>query len=295
MSGRRGRVALDRRFEKHGGQRKIRNSHCTARQVGVVVSAPRLSGKTHARLLELAWSLSECRTGDELRETSARAMLTLIGADEADYNDVRVLQRAASAHVYPAGSAEGLERVGDDLAQVIDEHPVIRHLSQHPGASPIKLSDLTPHNEFERTRTYEVLFRPRGLRHQLVLPLHLDRSRMMGSALALNRARCDFGESDGQKALGAQLVLSALFGAMSRGQASEAEEARERLKLTPRELEILELVNLGMTAEAIGRSKRLAPSTVRKHLQNVYTKLGLRDRLQVVTYCRRQGLLIDSP
>ena len=258
------------------------------------MSAPRLGEKTHERLLELSWSLSECRNGDELRATSAAAMLSLLGADEADYNNVQILQRAASAHVYPAGGVQGANRVGDDLAKVIDEHPVIKHLSQHLEVCPVKLSDLMPQREFEQTRTYEVLFRPRGLRHQLVLPLHLDRSCMTGSALALNRAGRDFSESDVQKAFGAQLVLSALFAALSRSMATEeAEEARERLELTPRELEILELVNLGMTADAIGRSKRLAPSTVRKHLQNVYTKLGFHDRLQLVTYCRGRGLLTD--
>ena len=46
-------------------------------------------------------------------------------------------------------------------------------------------------------------------------------------------------------------------------------------QLSPRELEVLELVAAGLTNEAIADSLSLSVRTVERHLSNVYTKLGL--------------------
>jgi len=52
----------------------------------------------------------------------------------------------------------------------------------------------------------------------------------------------------------------------------------ESLGLTMREAEIVRLVTLGETYAAIARRLAIAPATVKKHLNNVYTKLGVRSR-----------------
>jgi DNA-binding CsgD family transcriptional regulator len=51
----------------------------------------------------------------------------------------------------------------------------------------------------------------------------------------------------------------------------------------------------GMPAQAIGHVERISPRTVRKHLQNIYAKLGHHDRLTAVDHARRLGLLPPSP
>ena len=45
------------------------------------------------------------------------------------------------------------------------------------------------------------------------------------------------------------------------------------------------------TAVAIGHIRRITTRTVRKHLENIYAKLGKHDRLQAVNYAREIGLL----
>lgn len=52
--------------------------------------------------------------------------------------------------------------------------------------------------------------------------------------------------------------------------------------LTSREREILELVALGLSNEEIARAAYIAPSTVRKHLENVFQKLEIRTRTAAV-------------
>ena len=64
--------------------------------------------------------------------------------------------------------------------------------------------------------------------------------------------------------------------------------------LSPREREILGLVASGMTNREIAAVLFIAPGTVRKHLDNVYAKLGVRSRAQAVavTVDRGQSALI---
>ncbi len=60
------------------------------------------------------------------------------------------------------------------------------------------------------------------------------------------------------------------------------EERHERIELTAREREVLAWVARGKTNAEIARLLWLAPSTVGKHLENVYAKLGVRTRTAAV-------------
>ena len=61
--------------------------------------------------------------------------------------------------------------------------------------------------------------------------------------------------------------------------------------LTGRELAVLALLAEGLTAEAIGRRLGVSRHTVRKHLEHLYRKLGVGDRLVAVREARARGLL----
>ena len=63
------------------------------------------------------------------------------------------------------------------------------------------------------------------------------------------------------------------------------EERHERIELTAREREVLAWVSRGKTNAEIARLLWLAPSTVGKHLENVYTKLGVSTRTAAVAHC----------
>jgi DNA-binding CsgD family transcriptional regulator len=66
------------------------------------------------------------------------------------------------------------------------------------------------------------------------------------------------------------------------GDALLLEETRPDVDLTAREREVLTLVARGMTNPEIARLLWLAPSTVAKHLENVYSKLGVKTRTAAV-------------
>jgi DNA-binding CsgD family transcriptional regulator len=67
------------------------------------------------------------------------------------------------------------------------------------------------------------------------------------------------------------------------GDALLLEETRDELGLTPRERDILAWVARGKTNPEIAQILWIAPTTVRKHLENVYAKLGVRTRTAAVT------------
>ena len=60
------------------------------------------------------------------------------------------------------------------------------------------------------------------------------------------------------------------------------EETRDPVSLTAREREVLAWVARGKTNPEIARILWLAPSTVSKHLANLYAKLGVKTRTAAV-------------
>jgi LuxR family maltose regulon positive regulatory protein len=61
--------------------------------------------------------------------------------------------------------------------------------------------------------------------------------------------------------------------------------------LTPRELEVLELLDRHMTNKEIAEELIVSPATVKTHTLNIYGKLDVRTRRQAVTRARELGIL----
>ena len=60
--------------------------------------------------------------------------------------------------------------------------------------------------------------------------------------------------------------------------------------LTPRELEILQLVIAGKTNKAIAKEIYISAKTVEFHLENIYRKLGVRTRLMAGMWALQNGM-----
>jgi DNA-binding CsgD family transcriptional regulator len=63
------------------------------------------------------------------------------------------------------------------------------------------------------------------------------------------------------------------------------------LPLTARELSVLSLVAEGLTSAAAARRLLIAERTVHKHLERIYAKLGVSDRVSAVLRAQRAGVL----
>jgi DNA-binding CsgD family transcriptional regulator len=74
----------------------------------------------------------------------------------------------------------------------------------------------------------------------------------------------------------------------SNAQANSLVEALSR-----RELEVLALIDQGLTNQQIALKLHIAPSTVKTHINNTYGKLGVQTRLQAVRRAREMNLIDD--
>jgi len=66
------------------------------------------------------------------------------------------------------------------------------------------------------------------------------------------------------------------------------------LSLTPRELEVLELLAQGQTNGGIARSLVVSPGTVRTHVKRVIAKLGVSDRTQAAVRAFELGIVTPT-
>lgn len=70
-----------------------------------------------------------------------------------------------------------------------------------------------------------------------------------------------------------------------------AESAHPQIRLTERELDVLEELAAGKTTKEIARVLFVGEETVKTHLSSVYQKLGVSDRVQAVAFALRRGLV----
>ena len=69
------------------------------------------------------------------------------------------------------------------------------------------------------------------------------------------------------------------------------QESSTDKELTPRECEIVRYVASGMRNIEVGERLSITESTVKTHLNNIFQKLGVRDRLELTHYAIKTGMV----
>ena len=60
--------------------------------------------------------------------------------------------------------------------------------------------------------------------------------------------------------------------------------------LTKRELEVITMIGLGLNNKEISKKLYIGEATVRHHLSSIYSKLNIKDRLNLAIYAYQQGI-----
>lgn len=68
-------------------------------------------------------------------------------------------------------------------------------------------------------------------------------------------------------------------------------EDREDISLSDREIEVLEQLSKGLSYTAIAQNLFLSPSTVRKHIENIYKKLQVHSKLEAVQKAKLNNII----
>jgi len=65
----------------------------------------------------------------------------------------------------------------------------------------------------------------------------------------------------------------------------------ENIKLTTREIEVLEQLSKGLKYDAIANNLILSSGTIRKHVENIYNKLKVHNKLEAIQKAKNNNLI----
>ena len=68
----------------------------------------------------------------------------------------------------------------------------------------------------------------------------------------------------------------------------------EIIKLSAREIDVLEQLSKGLNYINIAENLFLSPATVRKHIENIYTKLQVHNKLEAVQKAKKNNLILKN-
>jgi len=74
-------------------------------------------------------------------------------------------------------------------------------------------------------------------------------------------------------------------------QVNFSKKEKNDISLTSREITVLEQLGSGLSYTKIAENLIISPSTVRKHIENIYKKLQVHNKLEAVDLARRQNLI----
>ena len=240
----------------------------------------RVDAADHARIGRFVAETADLpRDGEPFSSAFLAALRRLVPCDFVSYAEMDRVQcrllRFVDQPVYdgPEPELHGSQLDPDD--------PVRRYFAETL-IGAYRLSDVAAAHELRRSLGYEVWFRALGFAHHL--RVGLDATRWHTKEFCFDRGPGrDFTSRDRAVLDAVRPYLAARY-ALWRDTSETADRAG---KLTLRELEVLDLVAEGMTNGEIAQRLWISPGTVRRHLENIYEKLGVHTRTAAVAASRR--------
>lgn len=72
---------------------------------------------------------------------------------------------------------------------------------------------------------------------------------------------------------------------------TDAHETEETIKLTSREVEVLEQLSTGLPYTSIAENLIVSPSTVRRHIENIYQKLQVHSKTEAIALAKKKRFI----
>lgn len=215
-----------------------------------------------------------------------RAVAEIAPSDIISFNEMD--PRAGTLLYYdePLGACLFSPDAQEIFLSCAHEHPLVKRLDAAEGPTVSKISDYLGQRAFRRLRLYGEFYRPLRVEHQIALSIPVGTGRFV--AVALNRSSPDFSEID--RFLLEELT-SHVIAARAEDQAREAirpatgeeiEETWARSGLTKREIAVTRWLTQGKSNADIAAILGISPRTVQKHLEHVFSKLGVESRTAAV-------------
>jgi DNA-binding CsgD family transcriptional regulator len=250
----------------------------------------------------LAW-LAASETADDGPESDGpypanvlEHLKELVPATAVSYQDLdlRASRYAASAWAGPDDEDE------DELYFSLGGCPISAYRSSTGDLRAVRISDIVEPRRYRESALFREYFRPAGFEHLADLGLPAASTHHRSFILFRGTGDRDFSDRDCAVldllrphllAFETGVALRRRLRQALRGRAdnldpSSAAPEGAFVGLTAREREIVVLVARGKTNAEIAAELWIAPSTVKKHLENVYVKLGVGRRAAAVQLLR---------
>ena len=240
----------------------------------------RLSGSDYRGILEFVHAAGEVAGTDPFPEQVLARLRELVPCDTVSYGDFdRDFDR--EGHVWRTGVRYSGDPRAPVTPAICEAHARLAYQYPYRPWSPearraLRWSDLLSRREWHALDLYWDVCR--ALDGEYELELWLATPDVIAGGFGFDSLERDFSERD-------KLVLDTLqphLVQLWRNAAARQRESRSLAALTPREREILLWVARGKSNREIAAVLYLAPGTIRKHLDNVYDKLGVSNRAGAV-------------
>jgi DNA-binding CsgD family transcriptional regulator len=182
-----------------------------------------------------------------------------------------------------------------EAGELFDVHPLVQWHTVTNDTRPQTFSRVPSSLVARKDREFVGgLLRTFGCEEQLTIPCHVDGIEHQTFVLA--RSGTDFSDDDLVVARCIQPSLTALhhevdlLDRLGLGQLSPG----RCLGLTARELVVLKLLGGGHSTRSIARRLAASPRTIEKHLEHIYRKIHVNDRLNAVRVAQEAGLVFRS-
>ncbi|MEU1706915.1 LuxR C-terminal-related transcriptional regulator [Streptomyces sp. NPDC005706] len=253
--------------------------------------------KAYERLVAVAVAALHEREPGRLWPSLSGALAGLCGGEAAVHKLDDWSERSGTVGASAGAAARELGRLPEaDLGLLRAGYPFARHYAQRPERSPV-----TAHRAAGRvwrdSATARLLGAVLDVDHVLGVPLPGSSAPITGCLVF--RSGTDFTDDHLAMAERAQPLMEAVERQRrlleewrrSLAPAGASDERAADCALTPRETTVLLLLAEALTADAIGRRLGISARTVHKHVENIYRKLGTRDRIGTLLRAQRLGLV----
>ncbi len=235
---------------------------------------------------------ADARAEDPLPRAALLALQDLIPAQEVMYFELKRKDRAPGASpadldgsVVASSTTGGNDEspaMAEALAAFGYQNPVAATLSGlGPADGPVRQSRVIGRRELEQLDFYHTFLKPLQIRDVLKVWLHSSPETV--ACVSFESYDREFSDRDATilRVLQTHLVAQREAALIRRS------PGLSEVTLTPREAEILIWVARGKRDEEIAQLLFISPATVRKHLKNVYEKLGVHSRAEAIGWVLR--------
>lgn len=245
-----------------------------------------LYGNEWHYLLQLVNRIYACNNFEEVCKTIAYQLHTLIAYKqniffELDkHNDLPIIKDPLSFNV--------TGEISDSSRFLAGEYPHWSEYIMSAHSNVFRQSDLVPQNKWEKSRVYREIWQPQDNYWGLFLSVVNHDQPLLLMLFTRSRFEDDFSNKDMRilQLLSVTLEQKLLdLKTVSDFRPVGSFESRlADFSLTKRETEMIRLLCSNMDTEHICEKMVISTSTFHKHLSNIYSKTGFKNRIQLCNY-----------